>query len=225
MLAPCAVAHFLKRAGSGFPTPAPIPPTNHLEMPMRTVLTTLACILALQGCSGAGDDTAVDSNTATTPAARPDSMSMRSASATVPMRNPAGRDLGTLTLTESPQGISISGRLAGLTPCEHGVHLHMVGQCQAPFESAGDHWNPTTRQHGSQNPQGPHLGDMPNLTVGADSSANVQLTTAGGTLRAANGLMDSDGAAVVVHAKADDMRTDPAGKSGDRMSCGVVTGG
>lgn len=189
---------------------------------MRKSLTLLASVLALQACSR--EKAAESDSTAATAPAAPADSAPRAATATAPMRNAAGRDLGTLTLTDSPQGIVVTGRLTGLTPGEHGVHIHMVGQCQAPFESAGGHWNPTTRQHGSQNPQGPHLGDMPNVTVGADSSVSVQVTTAGGSLRGANALLDSDGAAVVVHAKADDLRTDPSGNSGDRVSCGVVTG-
>jgi Cu-Zn family superoxide dismutase len=140
------------------------------------------------------------------------------------MRNAAGREIGMLTLTETANGISVSGRLTGIAPGEHGIHIHMTGQCAPPFVTAGAHWNPTERQHGSQNPQGPHLGDMPNVTVAADSSVNVQVTTAGGTLRGANALLDLDGASVVVHAKADDLRTDPSGDSGDRIACGVVAG-
>src|SRR5688500_9551219 len=119
---------------------------------MRTTLTLLTAILVIQAC-GPRDDAATDT----------------AAPATAPMRDAAGRDLGTLTLTEGPQGLSVSGRLTGLTPGEHGIHIHMAGQCTPPFTTAGAHWNPTSKQHGSQNPQGPHLGDLPNLSVGADS--------------------------------------------------------
>ncbi len=195
---------------------------------MRTALTILAGVLAIQACGG-NDAATTDSPAIATPAVRSDSAARSdsvaaAAAATAPLRNAAGRDMGTLTLTEGPQGLSVSGRLTGMPPGEHGIHVHMTGQCTPPFTTAGAHWNPTTRQHGSQNPQGPHLGDLPNLSVGADSTAIVQLVTAGGTLRGANGLLDADGAAVVVHAKADDLRTDPSGDSGDRIACGVVTG-
>jgi len=196
---------------------------------MRKVLALFASVLALQACSkeaAQSDSAAATPPAATTPAApRPDS-TPPAATATVPMKNAAGRDLGTLTLTDTPQGIMVMGNLTGLTPGEHGIHIHMVGQCQPPFTSAGVHWNPTNRQHGSLNPQGPHLGDMPNITVAADSSATVHLTTAsGGTLHGANLVMDVDGASVVVHTRADDLRTDPSGNSGDRVACGVVTAG
>jgi len=151
-------------------------------------------------------------------------MAKDSARAMAAVRNAAGRELGTLTLTETQQGLTASGRLTGLPPGVHGIHLHVTGQCAPPFESAGAHWNPTNRRHGAQNPQGPHLGDLPNITVGADSSVDVQLATPGATLRRTNALMDADGAAIVVHTAADDHRTDPAGASGNRIACGVVSG-
>jgi Cu-Zn family superoxide dismutase len=151
-------------------------------------------------------------------------MAMTAGGVTATMHDSAGRDLGTLTLTETAQGIEVSGKLAGLPPGEHAIHLHTVGQCEPPFTSAGGHWNPTNKQHGTQNPQGPHMGDMANFSVGADSSATIQTTTPGGMLRGANGLLDSDGAAVMVHAGADDYRSDPAGNAGARIACGVVKG-
>jgi superoxide dismutase, Cu-Zn family len=144
---------------------------------------------------------------------------------TVPMRDAAGKDLGTLTLTEG-RTIGVAGQLSGLPPGEHGIHVHTTGRCDPPkFESAGDHWNPTNRQHGIQSPQGPHLGDIPNITVEQNGSANIDAVTPGGTLRGTNALLDSDGAAVVVHAKPDDYTSQPAGNSGDRIACGVVGGG
>jgi Cu-Zn family superoxide dismutase len=140
-----------------------------------------------------------------------------------PMRSAQGKDLGVLTLTQSSQGIHLAGRLTGLPPGEHGIHLHTSGRCEAPkFESAGGHWNPTDRQHGTGSAQGPHLGDLPNITVGRDSSVAVNATTPGGTFRNQNALLDSDGAAIVIHAKADDYKSQPSGASGDRIACGVV---
>jgi Cu-Zn family superoxide dismutase len=147
------------------------------------------------------------------------------------MRDSAGKDLGTLTLTQSGQSIALSGRLTGLPPGEHGVHLHAVGQCDPSlrsgqagpkFESAGDHWNPTNKKHGKNASGGPHLGDLPNLTVGQDGSVSVQATTPGGSLQGANAALDSNGVAVVVHARRDDYKTQPSGDSGDRIACGVV---
>ena len=140
------------------------------------------------------------------------------------VRDAAGRDLGTLIVRGEGEGIAIFGTLERLPPGTHGFHLHDTGRCEAPFESAGDHWNPTSRQHGRENPGGPHLGDLPNLTVPEDSTVVLQVMT-GGTLRGATALLDQDGAAVVIHAGPDDERTDPAGNSGSRIACGVVTAG
>lgn len=187
---------------------------------MRITTLTFAGLVALAACSKDTDDAAKDSTTVTATA---DSMPA-GAGVTADMRDAAGHDLGTLTLSESGGGIMLMGSLRGLPPGDHGVHLHMTGTCEAPFASAGGHWNPTSKQHGSSNPAGAHLGDLQNITVASDSTASVHLTTPGGTLKGENMLLDADGAAVVIHAKADDYKTDPSGNSGDRIACGVVKG-
>ncbi len=144
--------------------------------------------------------------------------------ADVPMRDEMGRDVGTLVVTNTAGGLMLGGTVRGLPPGMHGIHLHTTGRCEAPFQSAGAHWNPMSRMHGLQNPAGPHLGDMPNLDVSADGSAMVSLVSPGGTLRGRDALLDGDGAAVVIHMSADDNRSDPAGNSGSRIACGVVHG-
>ena len=188
---------------------------------MRRYLTIAACTVLLAACSGRNDGTNDTGTTADS-----------AATATVPdpsvfttIRDASGRELGVLSLTDGTGGITVAGRLTGLPPGEHGMHLHMAGRCDPPtFESAGDHWNPTIKQHGTENPQGPHLGDMPNVTVGSDSTAVVQVVTPGGSLRGANMLLDTDGAALVIHATVDDYRTDPSGSSGSRVACGIIPG-
>jgi superoxide dismutase, Cu-Zn family len=142
--------------------------------------------------------------------------------ADVPVRDGSGRDIGTLTITSQSSGLMLTGTVRGLPPGTHGIHLHAVGLCEPPFTSAGAHWNPTGRQHGAANPQGPHLGDMPNIVVADDGTATVSVMTSGGTLSGTNALLDADGAAVVIHAGPDDYRTDPSGNSGARIACGVV---
>lgn len=144
--------------------------------------------------------------------------------ADVAIRNANGRDLGTLAIANGAGGLLVTGTLYGLPPGTHGIHIHTTGQCEPPFESAGGHWNPMSRMHGAENQQGPHLGDMANITVSPDSSATVNVRTAGGTLRGAYSLLDDDGAAVVIHAAPDDYRTDPSGNSGNRIACGVARG-
>ena len=140
--------------------------------------------------------------------------------ATANVTMPNGQAVGTATFTQESGGVRIQGQSRGLPAGEHGIHVHAVGQCTPPFESAGPHWNPAQKKHGTQNPEGPHLGDMPNVTAGQDGSAHVAVSTPSGTL---DSLMDADGASVVVHATADDYKTDPPGNSGARIACGVVT--
>lgn len=180
--------------------------------------------LALAACGGgggqAGESVLADTAVGDTMNAAPPA----SGEAHAVVRDADGRELGTVTLTDVAEGIQLSGTLRGLSPGEHGIHIHTVGSCEAPFESAGPHWNPTSRQHGTENPNGPHLGDLPNLAAGSDSTAAVQGITPGGTLRSTNALLDADGASVVVHAGRDDYRTDPSGNSGARIACGVVQG-
>ena len=113
---------------------------------------------------------------------------------------------------------------SGLEPGEHGVHIHEVGECSAPdFESAGAHYNPTGAQHGLLNPEGPHAGDLPNLTVNENGAVDYLVTTALVTVDGERTLFDSDGSALIVHAGADDYVTDSSGESGGRAACGVIT--
>ena len=137
-----------------------------------------------------------------------------------------GKDVGTVTASATDDGVAftVDGRMMPAGP--HGIHIHSVGKCEAPkFESAGPHWNPTTMKHGKDNPAGPHLGDLPNLDIGSGGTGTVTFTVKGATITGANGLLDADGAAFVVHASADDYKTDPSGNSGDRIACGVFGAG
>lgn len=110
----------------------------------------------------------------------------------------------------------------GMAPGTKGLHIHAVGQCTGPaFTSAGPHWNPHGRQHGRDNPAGAHSGDLPNLVVKANGRGSLVFDLAGAHLHGPGGLMDEDGAALVIHAGPDDYRTDPTGNSGERIACGV----
>ena len=147
------------------------------------------------------------------------------ASGVAVMRSATGAAIGRLTLGQSASGVRISGTLAGLPPGVHGIHLHQVGRCDPPdFASTGPHVNPSGARHGLANPDGPHAGDLPNVIVDDAGRASIDLTTPRVTLddTPPRGLFDADGTALVVHAAADDQRTDPAGNSGARIACGVV---
>ncbi|HYJ53765.1 MAG TPA: superoxide dismutase family protein [Allosphingosinicella sp.] len=120
-------------------------------------------------------------------------------------------------------GIEVRVQAAGLAPGHYGVHLHAAGRCEGPgFESAGPHWNPTGRVHGKLNPGGHHLGDLDNLDVDESGAGRLEFTITGALTTGADGLLDADGAAVVIHAGPDDYRTDPSGNSGARIACGVL---
>ncbi len=140
------------------------------------------------------------------------------------LRLASGLPGGTAQLLASGSQVNISIAVVGLTPGVHGVHLHTTGKCEAPeFTSAGPHLNPAGHQHGTSNPAGPHLGDLPNVTVGSTGAGTVSATLPGTRDEVLAQLFDGDGTAVVVHASADDYRTDPSGNSGGRIACGVLT--
>jgi Cu-Zn family superoxide dismutase len=123
-------------------------------------------------------------------------------------------------------GVEVRVQAAGLPAGRYGVHLHGVGRCEGPaFASAGAHWNPTGRRHGTLNPAGHHLGDLPNLEVDANGDGRLEFTIAGASMSGAEGIFDADGTALVIHAAADDYRTDPSGNSGARIACGVFRAG
>ncbi|WP_375403118.1 superoxide dismutase family protein [uncultured Sphingomonas sp.] len=143
--------------------------------------------------------------------------------ATTTMRTATGAEAGRATAREVAGGVRFTVDARGIPAGMHGAHVHTVGRCDAPtFETAGGHWNPTAAKHGVNNPQGPHLGDLPNITVGADGRGTLALTMAGATMA---GLLDADGAAMLIHAAADDLQTDPSGNSGGRIACGVFQPG
>jgi Cu-Zn family superoxide dismutase len=138
---------------------------------------------------------------------------------TVDLKNAHGQPAGTAQLTQVEKGVEVKLDLHGLTPGHHGIHFHETAKCDGPdFKSAGAHLNPMRKEHGLENPSGPHEGDMPN--VESDSNGNVKSTVTAPAAKLDD--LTKSGAALVLHAKADDQKTNPAGDSGDRIVCGVI---
>lgn len=181
---------------------------------MRTIILAAASALALAACNAqpaaenvVANDTAMN-DTAAVPTARAE------------LATADGTGAGTATITEDATGLKISFMSQRLPIGPHAVHVHTTGKCDGPgFESAGGHWNPENKQHGTENPQGAHKGDLPNMIVAANGTGSVVYTIPNATLA---GLMDADGAAFMVHADADDNVSDPAGNAGGRIACGVI---
>jgi Cu-Zn family superoxide dismutase len=179
-------------------------------MPRFSLIALSGVTMILGGCAM---DSAT-SGSASAPAA---------ASASAALKDAGGASKGMATVSDTSEGVRLVVEANGLAPGAHGLHLHTVGRCDGPgFSSAGPHWNPTGKMHGRDNPAGLHLGDLPNLIVGTDGSGRLEATISGAKLTGGSmPLLDADGAAIVVHAMADDYKTDPSGNSGARVACGV----
>jgi Cu-Zn family superoxide dismutase len=139
------------------------------------------------------------------------------------LQNASGDDVGLVELMQTPGGVLLKVAIKKLPAGEHAIHIHAVGKCAPTFEAAGAHFNPSNHKHGVFSGEG-HAGDMPNLHVPQSGQLSVEIVNAAITLEKGkpNSVFDNDGAAIVVHAKADDYKTDPAGNAGDRIACGAI---
>lgn len=146
-------------------------------------------------------------------------------SAQAAMQDAKGNKVGTIGLEETANGVVIKIAVTGLPPGEHAIHIHNVGTCEPPFTTAGPHFNPEGKKHGSMSAEGQHAGDLPNITVAASGEAKADVTSKHVTLKpnVANSLFKPQGTSFIIHAGPDDNKTDPTGNSGDRIACGVIT--
>jgi superoxide dismutase, Cu-Zn family len=143
---------------------------------------------------------------------------------TVELKDQKGKVVGTVLLLDTPHGLLLRGTLMGLPPGTHAIHFHEVGKCEAPFKSSGGHYNPGKKNHGMLDPAGLHAGDLPNLVVPKNGKLDFELFAEDLTLAdGPNTVLDADGTALVIHAKADDYKSQPSGDAGDRIACGAVT--
>jgi Cu-Zn family superoxide dismutase len=182
----------------------------------------LPMVLAAFGLAACGRSVIVSSPTPP-PGQAPALPAAIQVQATAAVIDLAGATIGNVSFADTPAGLLVIGSVSGLGIGAHGVHLHSVGRCEAPFASAGPHFNPGVAKHGFRNPAGHHAGDLPNVVTPPAGAYAFQFIVAGVKLTGKDGLMDADGASIVFHSGADDYVTDPSGGSGGRLACGVIT--
>jgi Cu-Zn family superoxide dismutase len=141
--------------------------------------------------------------------------------------NTERKEVGQVSITDAPNGVivglSLREKPAGIPPGVHGFHIHAVGKCEPPFESAGDHFAPQKNRHGFLSKTGRHAGDLPNIHVPESGALSIEFYVPEVSLKGGkNALLDQDGAALVIHAQKDDYRTEPSGNAGARIACGVI---
>lgn len=174
-------------------------------------ISALACALAACALDNEGAESAASST------------AIETTRAVAILTDADGNRVGDARMIEREESLFIEASVANLPPGQSGFHLHTFGRCDAPdFKSAGGHLNPDMREHGALNPDGKHLGDLPNLAIGADGSGQINAKIASMSTGALAAIFDEDGTAVMIHADPDDYASDPTGNAGARIACGVV---
>jgi Cu-Zn family superoxide dismutase len=182
----------------------------------KTLLFSTLFVSVLAGSALADDAKDKPAAAKKPPAAKP---------VTVKLSDANGKSVGTAKLSADPGGVKIALALKGLTPGDHAIHIHATAKCDAPdFKSAGGHFNPENKKHGTANPEGAHAGDMPNFAVDPKGGSTATVVAPGVTMDdGPHSVFSNGGTALVIHDKADDLKTDPAGAAGDRIACGLIT--
>ncbi|GGD15776.1 superoxide dismutase family protein [Aquisalinus flavus] len=140
------------------------------------------------------------------------------------LMDPDGNEVGTVSFTQTPNGVLIRAGLMNVPAGEHGFHIHETGSCSPDFGAAGGHYAPRSNEHGALVDGGMHAGDMPNIFVSEDGTLVTEVLNANISLEdgATGTLFDDDGSAVMIHSGPDDYQSQPSGAAGDRIACGVV---
>ncbi len=182
----------------------PVHAMNYRTIPAVALLGALA----LSGCANMG---------------KPQAAKLPVPDAYADLVDERGADRGRVDIFKDGSGLRLEVVARGFDAGTYGMHVHAVGRCDGPkFTTAGPHWNPTGVQHGRENPMGAHHGDLPNLVVEPGTIGRTTLQLVGTRLTGEGAVLDTDGAAFVIHAGPDDMKTDPSGNSGERVACGVI---
>jgi Cu-Zn family superoxide dismutase len=186
-----------------------------MEQNMTRTLAILACGFLLSACA---------TTTGSQPGVAPVPASvLPQPTASASLKNNAGATVGKVDLWDGPRGVLMRFDAKGLPPGWHGLHVHDMGHCTGDFTSAGAHMKKGV--HGLLAEGGPEAGDLPNLHVDADGTAHGEFFSSWLSVSGVGGrpaMMDMDGAAIVIHAAADDHATQPIGGAGARIACGVV---
>ena len=157
-----------------------------------------------------------------TPPPTPTTKPIPAISATANIRDVAGMKVGTATFDDTHSGVLVSATVTGLGLGTHAVHIHENGKCEAPFASAGNHFNSGMKRHGFKSMDGHHAGDLPNIDMPAAGTLHFEFLMSGVTLRGSRGILGPTGASIIIHSTRDDYITEPAGNSGSRLACGVI---